>query len=535
MKKFILFLFIALNLGAKAQEFPYSVVVHPKFSSPSLAVQAFAYARYNDYILIIGGRKDGLHRRQPFASMDSAGMNSFITLYNTVDNSIYSTSIITLPMAVAEQFTSTNMEFSQEGDYLYLVGGYGYSPTIQDHQTHPVFTSVYLPDFVQAVLNNSDLSPSISYITDPLYAVTGGALVRVGDSFYLVSGNRFDGRYNPMGNPTYTQTYHERIKKLAIDHSNGLAVSIVDEFIDPTLLHRRDLNVVTGFDENGNVQGILLSGVFQPTVDLPWQTSATFNSSGVQEIPNFVHRMNQYHCGHVGLYNTANHKQHYLLMGGIAEYYLNGTSLVQSNDVPFVKTIGVVTHTAANEWIEEITPYEMPDFLGASAEFVTTTNAIFASEHNLDLLAMWNANTNLDSLLIGYFVGGIRSSASNIFWVNTGVESVPNNTIYEVWLKNNGSNAVTAPVNPLVCAFSVYPNPTFDHFKLDFQCTEPSTVSFTIYSSDGKKVMHENLGHYTVGKHTYEDKGKFIRQAGVYTIQLEINGHVIEQKLVVTE
>ena len=166
MKFWIGLAFSLLMTCASAQSFPYDVHVRPHYTHPALGVQAFAYAQVKNEILIIGGRKDGLHRRQPFASMDSAGMNQFITLYNLADNSILQASINSLPIEVAEQFTSTNMEFYQEGNYLYLVGGYGYSPTKQDHQTHPVFTSIFLPDFIQSIHehpNQLDGVQSVSY------------------------------------------------------------------------------------------------------------------------------------------------------------------------------------------------------------------------------------------------------------------------------------------------------------------------------------------------------------------------------------
>jgi hypothetical protein len=214
---------------------------------------------------------------------------------------------------------------------------------------------------------------------------------------------------------------------------------------------------------------------------------------------------------------------------------MNGTSLVQSNDVPFVKTIGVVTHTAANEWIEEITSNELPDFLGASAEFIPVPSAIYASDHNLDVLAMWNANTNSDSLLIGYLAGGIRSSASTIFWVNTGVESSANSTIYEVWLTANSANSVVSQVSDTNPAVQLYPNPTAGPFKIDFQCTASSTVQLVVLDSEGRKVMSDQLGRFSTGKHTIEVKGKFLNTSGVYTVQLIVNGEIHERKLVVTE
>jgi hypothetical protein len=76
----IALVFCLLAGGVRAQKFPFDVHVRPHYTHSALGVQAFAYAQVGDNILIIGGRKDGLHRRQPFASMDSAGNSLRFTI-----------------------------------------------------------------------------------------------------------------------------------------------------------------------------------------------------------------------------------------------------------------------------------------------------------------------------------------------------------------------------------------------------------------------------------------------------------------------
>ncbi|MBK6785520.1 MAG: hypothetical protein IPG79_18550 [Saprospiraceae bacterium] len=47
-----------------------------------------------------------------------------------------------LPVSIKEQLSATNMEFSEKGKYLYVVGGYGYSATTGDHTTYPYITAI---------------------------------------------------------------------------------------------------------------------------------------------------------------------------------------------------------------------------------------------------------------------------------------------------------------------------------------------------------------------------------------------------------
>ena len=62
---------------------------------------------------------------------------------------------------------------------------------------------------------------------------------------------------------------------------------------------------------------------------------------------------------------------------------------------------------------------EMPDYLGASAEFIP-----------LESISKYKNNViKLDDLgeepeLIGYIYGGINSDEANIFWINTGMRAL---------------------------------------------------------------------------------------------------------------
>lgn len=517
-----------LSWSAFGQAFPFDVHVRPSYSHPALGVQAFAYAQVNNELLIIGGRKDGLHRRQPFASMDSAGMNQFITLYNLLDHSVKQASIASLPTQVAEQFTSTNMEFCQYGDYLYLVGGYGYSPSIQDHVTHPIITSIFLPDFIQSLKEGKALD-GIQFMSSAEFAITGGALLHLNDRYYLVGGNRFDGRYNPMGGPSYTQTYTEKISQYRFTHEYGvIQVTEVQSHSSKALLHRRDLNVLPSVNAQGLESGVAFSGVFQPDIDLPWQNSIAFKESGYREIPQFVHHLNQYHCAHFSAYSKSSNTNYYLFLGGMGEFYLDGKTMTQSNDVPFVKNIGLVTQHGDSSFVEYLLPSKLPYYLGSSAEFVPNTSLPYLAEHVLDFDRL--QHDVQDSLLVGYLLGGIQSNAPNIFWINDGTQSFPNQTLYEVWLTPTKQAAM-----PVGDVFRVYPNNTFNRMKIDFSCSEPSKVKIRVYDYHGRRIMNKRLGSFPAGNHTVTRRGNFLNKEHFYTIQLERNGVITEQRLVVTE
>ncbi|MFM8373323.1 MAG: T9SS C-terminal target domain-containing protein, partial [Bacteroidota bacterium] len=161
-------------------------------------VQSFAIGEHAGLWLVAGGRTDGLHRRQPFASFDAAGGNNKLQVVNPETGQVWSVSTAALPASVAEQLAATNMQFIQRDTILYLIGGYGYSALEGDHITFPFIIAIDLPGAIQAVQNG--ILPA-SYIRqsapDERIRVTGGVLTELYGKLYLAGGHKFMGRYNP--------------------------------------------------------------------------------------------------------------------------------------------------------------------------------------------------------------------------------------------------------------------------------------------------------------------------------------------------
>ena len=209
MRIISLFILALVSLHSAAQEFPYTVVLNPVYSSPDIALQSYAYGVWENRVLLIGGRKDGLHERQPFAAFAADGMPSNISILDLNNYSSTPVEFDILDTPLAEQFSSTNIQFYQTDSILWLTGGYGYSATSQDHVTYPMLTAINLKTFFEAQDNGTFAFESFDFITDERFAVTGGSLKKLNGVYYLAGGHRFDGRYNPMNNPTFTQTYTE--------------------------------------------------------------------------------------------------------------------------------------------------------------------------------------------------------------------------------------------------------------------------------------------------------------------------------------
>ena len=240
-------LLAAFGFGPAAgqADFPFRVELKPMAIEGLPGLHSFAHGQFAGKWILIGGRTDGLHPRQPFNSFPQAHNNTSIFIVDPVTRESWSTSVNTLSSQIKEQLQSSNMEFYQEGEYLILVGGYAYSNSAGDHITFPNLTAVYLPGLIDDILEGNPVNGHFQQIEEDLFAVTGGVLGKIGETFQLVGGHRFDGRYNPMNMPTFVQEYTNAIRKFSLEVSEDTI--IVDQkstLADGVHLHRRDYNLL---------------------------------------------------------------------------------------------------------------------------------------------------------------------------------------------------------------------------------------------------------------------------------------------------
>ena len=241
-KIFLLAFMLFICGSVKAQSSTFNIYLEP-LTVPGLGgLQAYAYGQDNGKWLIIGGRLDGLHRRQPFAAFDLAGHNNQLLVIDPNSQQKWAAPLTSLPVALQEQLSSTNMEFHQHGNMLYIIGGYGYSATAGDHTTYPNLTAVKVSEVIDAIIQGTPFNGHFRQITDTMFAVTGGYLNKINDTYYLTGGQKFIGRYNPMGpthGPGFFQEYTNAIRKFNIqDDGTNLSITHLPGFTDAANLHR---------------------------------------------------------------------------------------------------------------------------------------------------------------------------------------------------------------------------------------------------------------------------------------------------------
>ncbi len=491
MRLIITFISIFLISLTKAQSsFDYFLELEPVSINNLPGIHSYAFGQYSGNVLLVGGRVDGMHPRQPFNSFPESKNNTMLYVVDMESKQVYSTDLTSLSSDLQEQLQSTNMQFYQDQNTLFVIGGYGYSASSSDHITYPFLTSIAVPQLIEAIAGNQPIAPYFKQLEDQRFAVTGGQLGKIDQTFYLVGGQRFDGRYNPMNMSTFTQTYTDKIQKFSISTAGSqLSINNYIAINDPVHLHRRDYNLLPQIYPDGTEGYMISSGVFQLNVDLPFLYPVDITDSGHTPQTGFNQYLSNYHSAHTAMFDSLRNEMHMIFFGGMSQYYFNNGTLIQDDGVPFVKTISLVTR-ASNGSLEEFAlPIEMPSLEGASAEFIPNEDLPYTTSGILKLQELAS-----DTTIVGHILGGISSNSLNPFNVNNTNDTEASNTLYAVKLiKSETTTGIRTNIENSNFNFNVAPNPVHKEIHLSFELEKPVSVDYFIVDMQGKMLASKEL------------------------------------------
>ncbi len=500
-------------------------------------LQSFACAQYNGKWLIACGRLDGLHKAMGMGMMGApfptSGSNNKLLVIDPVTKQFWSASLTTLATDIQEQLSSTNPEFFQDSDYLYIAGGYGYKSAVGKHVTFDKLIAISLPDAINSIVTGAPVSNSIRQISDTLFQVTGGEMGKIGSNYFLVGGHNFDGTYHHMnGMGMFTQTYSNQIRTFRITDNGGIIViDSVKVVTDEINLHRRDYNMVQQIMPDGSEGLTVFSGVFQITLDLPFLNSVNITANGYAVNNAFAQYYNHYQCANAALYSSSENEMHTLFFGGIAQYYDSAGILIADNQVPFVRTIARVTRDSNGNMSEYKLATEMPALLGAGSEFFLNPELPHYSNDVVKLDSI-----NEDTVLLGYVLGGIQSPQPNVFnssmMGSNGTSAVSN--IFKVYLTkessfSGGDELNSHSTNHL--GFHVYPNPTTGEVTISLTPEKSGSVQLVILNSSGEIIRNESL--YSEKSNSAVTLTMDKPAAGIYTVVVSTGNGSASQRIVV--
>jgi hypothetical protein len=512
MKKIWLWCLIAGTSAFAQGPESYTLSFEPVPIPEMVGVQSFSYARSGDEILIMGGRLDGLHQRMPNASFDAAGHNDQLIVLNVATKQVWKTKVTesALDLDLSEQLKATNHCFYQHKDSLMLIGGYGIRTSADDHATFTTALYFSVPDVIAAVKANQLTNSLFERFESDQFAVCGGQLNRIDNTWYLVGGHRFDGRYNPRNGPSFVQAYSSEVRMFEWKHGKPHFLKHVK---DEELLHKRDYNLVKIPVAIGGYELLALSGVFQVDFDLPFQTTTRIAVDGSASLQaNFRQFYNHYECPEIVVYDPTTKTSHLFMMGGIAQYYDTLGIPLQDDNVPFVSTLtrlSVLPNGKMEEWL---LAGSMPELLGAGSAFVSNKGV------------SWDANiyhwdtTDPQSIDMGYLIGGIVPKARNVFWINEGMESKAVSTVYRVRLIKTDTKPRlnTYASNPL--NVELLKHGKKDRYMVFFDLQEDAPVTVTFTDPNGK-VFHQKTKKFKKGTNYW--KTFLPKEIGVYRVKVE--------------
>ena len=313
---------------------PYTVQLE-EFVNPNLpSLHAYIQAVYQDKIVMMGGRMNGLHSNYSF----TGSYNDSIFVINTqnwaspemwtvkklsVDSKLLSSK------ENKEQFESNNAQFFTNDGTLYIVGGLlGKNTVVADTNTHtsPYITAVTLPALINTVNNGVPLAPgSIRQVKDEKLAVTGGELELMDDVVKLVFGWNF-GKGDLYTHQVRSFTYKDDGKKLIISPITVCATCWDKEpdTSETGNFRRRDGSMSPMIDPTTGEEILLYyAGVFKDGKvnfdNLVWISSESANED------TFTMRSNVYTCEVVPVYSPSRKQSYATLLGGMTNAVYTGT------------------------------------------------------------------------------------------------------------------------------------------------------------------------------------------------------------------
>lgn len=527
------------TLHISAQSNPFDLYLEPLTINSLPGVQSYAYGQYNGYWLIAGGRLDGLHKAMGMGMMGTpfpaSGNNNQLIVVSPATQQVYTSPLTSLAVDIQEQMSSTNAEFFQEGNYLYLIGGYGYSSAASKHITFSKLIAVDLPGIINAIIAGNSINSYIRQINDPEFQVTGGELEKIDDVYYLVGGHNFDGTYHHMmGMGMFTQTYTNQLRKFRLsDNGTNINITHLAAITDTLAFHRRDYNVVKQIMPDGKQGLTAFSGVFQVSADIPYLNCVNIDSNGYSINNSFSQYYNHYQCANLPVYSAAENQMHTLFFGGIAQYFDSAGVLTQDNNVPFVKTIARVSRDANGVMSEYKLPVEMPSLLGAGSELIPADSLPIFENGVLKL-----DDLSSDTTLVGYIYGGISSPQANVF---TGSMMGSNGTsasakIFKVYLVKNQPATSVHELNKQSqhsLQLQVSPNPNDGTFRISYFLPKPTLVDIFISDATGRMVSHRVISDASEGQNLLTYRLKELQSGGVYNICIETAQEKAAQRVIV--
>lgn len=442
MKHLIFALLLLGSLRSPAQA-PYTITLQKAANQPAgaPALQSFCIATLGSYWLLIGGRTNGFHGTSGSGStFPTSSSNTKFWVIDMASGKTWSAPVPTNNLYYP--LSATNIPYYQDGNTLYLIGGYGAGCAPDScYQTFQQVTAIDVQNTIKAVINGTSFTNYIKTTNDNRLAVTGGYLTKLGGSFMLVMGQDYRGKYSGG----VTGKYTEKVYRFTIDNSGPqpvigsfATVSTNQQYNGINQFHRRDYPAVTTVNpRDRSIATAVFAGVFNkqggPFVNPVYLTPYGFGANAL--IDTFTQRFSMYDCAAVSLYNPAVSESYVSFIGGITDWTIDAQGHEvpgnAANFMPWFNRVSTIVRTMAGTSEYPQTTTTLPGYIGANAAFIINPSVVLygGTTEVIDFSRLPTGKS-----LIGWMYGGIESQAQQ----SSGLyPTVASSTVYEVWLQKN--------------------------------------------------------------------------------------------------
>jgi hypothetical protein len=411
---------------------PFTVLIQQTNFQLPHGLQAYAYGVYQGQWIFIAGRNDGLHsfNVDPFPPQFQ---NRSIYVVNPTTRVVKTRSLTDagsgLNQLQIDSLSVTFPEFYQDGDTLYLAGGYGIDTGSDTYGTKPTLTAINLPGIVQWVMQpgnkSNTVAKNIRQVNNPIFQIEGGRMFKLGNVSQLIFGETFTGRYSAGGSGIYSF----QARRFQITNVGGkLGFSILPSMPSQPQpgYRRRDLNIVPALlNQNNKLEyGFIgYGGVFTLTNGV-WTVPVVFGATGDPVMANpdaagtFKQGMSQYACATANFYSTKSTSMYSVFFGGISYGFFNNGVFETDPEIPFTNEVTTVKMDKSGNFSQYLMDNQYPVIPSTG---VNAGNQLLFGSAGFFIPAsiqMYpNSVINLDNIrqptVIGYIVGGIASTVPN--------------------------------------------------------------------------------------------------------------------------
>lgn len=338
----------------------------------------------------------------------------------------------------------TSPQYFQNGDRLYISGGYGVISATGQFDTKSALTAIDVPGFMRWVENRTLSDTAKEHIRTtfhPWMKVTGGAMFAVDNhlSALLIFGQDFQGFYVPESDGAYTK----QVRRFQIVDTGEKLVVLPKRSESPRPEYRRrDLNVVPVIRDN-EPSFVALSGVFTLSTGI-WTVPVSIGLDGSASMADpsnpktFKQGMNNYVSPAIGLYSKKTNTMYTVLPGGISFGFFDSGTFATDPEIPFINQVTTVRIDKKGKFEQFLMDGEYPVIpstgthpgntllFGAGAEFFPV-NHLPSYQNGVFRLDKFKG----EPLLLGYIVGGIMSTLPNTATIS---DSAASPYIFKVFL-----------------------------------------------------------------------------------------------------